>query len=144
MAARLMSVNRSCLPFEVTNPRQLIEEHAQAKGWSLSELSRSIGRNVAYVQQYVRRGTPRYLTEHDRHALAAILGIDHRRLMEPEQRGDNDNDRQDRVEGLARAMWQRLGAVLWDDASEQWQSTYRGLASFAVDWIDKNSGRVTK
>lgn len=125
------------------SPRQLIEQKAAAKRLPLSALSRSIGRNVAYVQQYVRRGTPRHLGESDRHTLAAILGVDHRQLIEPEQRlGENDNDREDRVEGLARAMWQRLGMCLWADASEQWQDTYRGMAAFAVDWLDKCDGQT--
>nr|WP_314471023.1 hypothetical protein [uncultured Sphingomonas sp.] len=124
------------------SPRELVEQKAAAKGLALSELSRSIGRNVAYVQQFVRRGTPRHLADRDRHTLAAILGIDHRQLIEPEQRGENDNDREDRVEGLARAMWQRLGMCLWTEASEQWRDTYRGMASFAVDWIDNHDARV--
>lgn len=124
------------------SPRELIEQRAEAKGWWLSELSRSIGRNVAYIQQYVRRGSPRQLAEQDRHTLAGILGVDHRRLMEPHQRGDNDNGRDDLVDGLACAMWERVGEVSWDDASDQWRDTYQGLASFAVDWLEKNSGRA--
>lgn len=45
---------------------QLVEEHHT----NLAEVSRAIGRNHAYLQQYVRRGTPRFLPEDVRDALA--------------------------------------------------------------------------
>ena len=43
---------------------------------SLSELSRLLGRNVAYLQQFVRRGTPRRLDERDRATLAQFFGVE--------------------------------------------------------------------
>jgi repressor LexA len=36
---------------------ETLEQLAAARGVSLSELSRLIGRNLAYLQQFVRRGT---------------------------------------------------------------------------------------
>ncbi|WP_213980551.1 S24 family peptidase [Sphingomonas sp. dw_22] len=45
------------------------------RGTSFAELSRVIGRNPAYLQQYVRRGSPRELAERDRARLAAYLGV---------------------------------------------------------------------
>ena len=53
-----------------------LERLAAARGVSLSELSRLIGRNLAYLQQFVRRGTPRRLAERDRQMLAQFLGVD--------------------------------------------------------------------
>ena len=38
-------------------------------------LSRLLGRNAAYIQQYVKRGTPRRLAEEDRRTLAAYFGV---------------------------------------------------------------------
>ncbi|SEJ32484.1 Peptidase S24-like [Sphingomonas sp. OV641] len=55
---------------------QTLERLATAQGVSLSELSRLIGRNMAYLQQFVRRGTPRRLAEQDRQTLARFLGVD--------------------------------------------------------------------
>lgn len=55
---------------------EALERLAAARGISLSELSRLIGRNVAYLQQFVRRGTPRRLAEEDRRMLAQFLGVD--------------------------------------------------------------------
>ncbi|MET0307413.1 MAG: S24 family peptidase [Sphingomonas sp.] len=50
------------------------------QGMSFAELSRVIGRNAAYLQQYVRRGSPRELAERDRARLAAYFGVEEERL----------------------------------------------------------------
>jgi phage repressor protein C with HTH and peptisase S24 domain len=50
---------------------RLIEE----RGEDYSGLSRLLGRNPAYVQQYIKRGTPRRLAEEDRRLLACYFGI---------------------------------------------------------------------
>ncbi|MFN3519432.1 MAG: peptidase S24, partial [Sphingomonas sp.] len=55
---------------------QTVERLAAARGISLSELSRLLGRNLAYLQQFVRRGTPRRLAEADRRVLAQFFGVD--------------------------------------------------------------------
>ena len=55
---------------------ETLEGLAGARGVSLSELSRLLGRNVAYLQQFVRRGTPRRLDERDRATLAQFFGVE--------------------------------------------------------------------
>ncbi len=45
-------------------------------GVSLAFLSRAIRRNEAYLQQFVKRGTPRRLEEGDRRWLAAYFNVD--------------------------------------------------------------------
>lgn len=45
-------------------------------GVSYAALSRMLRRNAAYLQQYVRRGTPRVLAEQDRALLAAYFRVD--------------------------------------------------------------------
>lgn len=47
-------------------------------------LSRLLGRNSAYVQQYVKRGTPRRLSEGDRQLLARYFGVAEAVLGGPE------------------------------------------------------------
>ena len=42
---------------------------------SLATLSRLLGRNAAWMQQYLRRGTPRLLPEVDRSTLARFFGV---------------------------------------------------------------------
>lgn len=58
-----------------SDPRAALAASAAANGASLAALSAMIGRNAAYLQQYVKRGTPRSLSDRDRQALAAFLGV---------------------------------------------------------------------
>ena len=53
---------------------------ADKAGTSLAWLSRALGRNDAYLQQFVKRGTPRRLDEEDRRWLAAYFNVDERAL----------------------------------------------------------------
>lgn len=57
------------------DPRAALAAAAAARGESLAALSRMLGRNAAYLQQFVMRGTPRRLDERDRRALARYLAI---------------------------------------------------------------------
>jgi hypothetical protein len=61
----------------------LMAEH----GFGFAELSRVIGRNAAYLQQYVRRGSPRELAERDRALLARFFGVSEARLGGREAEG---------------------------------------------------------
>ncbi len=56
--------------------RDTLGELAKGAGVSLAFLSKRLGRNAAYLQQFVRRGTPRRLDEEDRRWLAAFFGVD--------------------------------------------------------------------
>lgn len=56
--------------------RKLIWEKAKARKGKLKGLSVEIGRNHAYLQQFVKRGIPRALEEADRHRLAQLLDVD--------------------------------------------------------------------
>src|SRR5207253_10672482 len=58
----------------------LIEE----RGEDYAGLSRLIGRNAAYIQQFIKRGTPRRLAEADRRILARYFGVDEALLGAPE------------------------------------------------------------
>lgn len=67
--------------------RAALATAASARGESLSALSRLIGRNAAYLQQYVTRGTPRRLAEADRRKLARYLGLSDAALGGPPVEG---------------------------------------------------------
>lgn len=60
--------------------RANLRRRAAERGYSLAELSRILDRNVAFVQQYIERGSPRILHEDDRLMLAQLLVIDEREL----------------------------------------------------------------
>ena len=55
--------------------RKLILDRAIDKGTNLAELSRRIGRNHAYLQQFINRGVPAELNEKVRPALAKALDV---------------------------------------------------------------------
>lgn len=67
--------------------RAALQALSDAAGVSLAELSRVLGRNPAYLQQYLARGTPRLLAEADRARLARFFGVPEARLGGPEARG---------------------------------------------------------
>ncbi len=60
--------------------RQRLDALITARGEDYASLSRLLGRNPTYVQQFVKRGVPRRLSEEDRHTLAAHFGIAERLL----------------------------------------------------------------
>lgn len=53
---------------------------AQQRGVSLAGLSEMIGRNSSYLQQFIRKGSPRKLEEGDRRTLAQFFGVDESEL----------------------------------------------------------------
>jgi SOS-response transcriptional repressor LexA len=57
-------------------PRKLlVDTLAQRPDLDLKKLSLAIGRNHAYLQQFLMRGSPRELPEAARHALAPLMGV---------------------------------------------------------------------
>lgn len=55
--------------------RERLADLARARGSSLAALSRMIGRNSSYLQQYITKGSPRKLEEDDRRKLAQFFGV---------------------------------------------------------------------
>ena len=66
--------------------RKALDDLIQQRGCNYSSISRLLGRNAAYVQQYIRRGSPRQLDEQDRSVLARFFGVDEKILGAPERR----------------------------------------------------------
>lgn len=58
-----------------TDPRDALVSLAREAGQGLSALSAMLGRNQAYLGQYVRRGSPRLLPERERRLLADHFGV---------------------------------------------------------------------
>jgi phage repressor protein C with HTH and peptisase S24 domain len=57
------------------DPRQVIERLCEERGDDFAGLSRMLGRNPAYIQQFVRRGVPKKLKEAERRKLARYFAI---------------------------------------------------------------------
>jgi phage repressor protein C with HTH and peptisase S24 domain len=60
----------------MTDPRTALEQLIRERGEDYASLSRLLGRNAAYIQQFIRRGTPRKLDEEDRRTLARYFRVE--------------------------------------------------------------------
>ena len=60
--------------------RARLLELSRSRGSSLAGLSALIGRNSSYLQQFIRKGSPRKLEEQDRKVLAEFFGVDESEL----------------------------------------------------------------
>ena len=71
----------------VSDPRSILEGLCAERGDDFASLSRMLGRNPAYIQQFVRRGVPRRLKEEERRKLARYFGISESMLGGPAESG---------------------------------------------------------
>lgn len=60
----------------MTDTRTALDQLIRDRGEDYASLSRLLGRNAAYIQQFIRRGTPRKLDEEDRRTLARYFRVD--------------------------------------------------------------------
>ena len=58
-----------------TDPRIVLERLCAERGEDFAGLSRMLGRNSAYIQQFVRRGVPKRLKEEERRKLARYFSV---------------------------------------------------------------------
>lgn len=68
------------------DPRAALDRLLTERGVDYTRISQVIGRNPAYIQQYIKRGSPRRLAEDDRARIAAYLGVPEAMLGGPVQR----------------------------------------------------------
>ena len=76
----MQSPQNSSKPDLNSDARARLLELAVQKDVGLSKLSALIGRNSSYLQQFVRRGSPKKLEEGDRRLLAEFFGVDESEL----------------------------------------------------------------
>ena len=69
-----MSVNKTRIDPRVARDR-LHDLIRRTPGESCASLSRSLGRNHAYIQQYIQRGQPQFLKQDDIRRIADRLGV---------------------------------------------------------------------
>ncbi len=60
----------------MVDTRKALEGLIRSHGEDYRSISRLLGRNAAYIQQFIHRGIPRKLDEDDRRTLAAYFNID--------------------------------------------------------------------
>ena len=68
------------------DPRDTLERLCAERGEDFAGLSRMLGRNPAYIQQYIRRGVPRRLGEEERRKLADYFSVSEEVLGGPATR----------------------------------------------------------
>src|SRR4051812_21550222 len=59
----------------LSDPRAVLKRLCAERGEDFAGLSRMLGRNPAYIQQFVRRGVPKRLKEEERRKLARYFSI---------------------------------------------------------------------
>lgn len=84
----------------IADPRLRLLELAEGRDVSLSALSRLIERNPSYLQQYVRKGSPRKLEETDRRTLARFFGVAETELGAPEENSSISAAKKPRVDWI--------------------------------------------
>jgi phage repressor protein C with HTH and peptisase S24 domain len=68
----------------LTDPRTVLERLCIERGEDFAGLSRMLGKNPAYIQQFVRRGVPKRLGEDERRKLAQYFSVSEAVLGGPE------------------------------------------------------------
>jgi SOS-response transcriptional repressor LexA len=61
---------------QTTDPRGELDRLIRERREDYAGLSRMLGRNAAYIQQFINRGVPRRLAEDDQRKLAQYFGVD--------------------------------------------------------------------
>ena len=62
--------------------RKKIARLISERGLNYAQVSLAIGKNIAYIQQFIKNGSPRRLGEVERHKLAQILRVDEQELTD--------------------------------------------------------------
>ncbi len=74
-----MAVRNRTLTAEEAEDRErvikMIRDHMEANGFNMLTLSKAIGKNDAYIQQFFEKGVPKTLSEDVRHALSKVLNL---------------------------------------------------------------------
>lgn len=71
------------IPVDAEGARAELARLVTTNPVSFAALSKMLGRNAAYLHQYIKRGTPQHLEQRDRKLLANFFGIDEARLGPP-------------------------------------------------------------
>ena len=102
--------------------RETLDRLIQERGTDYTAMSRLLGRNAAYIQQFIRRGSPRKLDEDDRRKLARFFGVEETLLGGQSAAGVGSGGR----DPLRRVAWLDVaasagpGGEAIDEAPQGW------------------------
>ena len=111
--------------------RAALERLIEERGEDYASLSRLLGRNAAYVQQFIKRGTPRRLAEDDRRTLARYFGVADEMLGGPPA--------EERADALMRVPRRDVGASAGAGAFGA-DERARSYIAFDPKWLRQLSG----
>lgn len=72
---------------DANEPRAVLDRLIVENREDYSNLSKLVGRNAAYIQQFIKRGSPKQLGERERGILARYFGVDEAMLGAPQLQG---------------------------------------------------------
>jgi SOS-response transcriptional repressor LexA len=113
--------------------RVTLERLCNERGETLAGLSRLLGRNDAYMQQYLRKGTPRRLPERERRTLARYFGVPDSLLGGPEADPELDVGALIRVEGDSMSPTLDAGDDILVDLDDTGDRLRDGIYVLRVD-----------
>lgn len=114
--------------------RQTLDRLIAERNERYEALSRLIGRNPAYIQQYIKRGTPRKLDEADRRTLARYFGVEERVLGGPQDLATQVIARKRNAPAVVVVPRLALGASAGAGSLDD-DERASGLFAFGSDWI---------
>lgn len=118
--------------FQMDALREKIRKAVESNRTNYKALSRAIGRNDAYVQQFVKKGSPRELKDRDIRIIAAMIGEDAPKLVQ-----SFDPDEPDTYEEFTPTMGTETGVRgIPEDASAQLDLT-GGLGSGGLSIVSE-------
>ena len=124
--------------------RARLVELAESNRTSLSALSSMLGRNPSYLQQFVRKGSPRRLEEQDRRKLAEFFGVGEVELgADPDLARPRESDDFLAVHRLALDASAGPGAVSAEEISfDSFRFSRRWLREMGLEGADLSAIRV--
>ncbi len=115
--------------------RATLERLCLERGEDFASLSRLVSRNPAYIQQFIRRGTPRRLGEEERRTLARYFGVAESLLGGPDSPQEVSSDALVMISRSAVRASAGPGALPTEENS-------RPYFAFDERWLRKLTGAV--
>ncbi|VWX61201.1 HTH-type transcriptional regulator PrtR [Sphingorhabdus sp. 109] len=114
------------------DPRAHLEHLIRKNGHGFAAISKMLGKNAAYIQQYIRRGVPKKLDEEDRRRLAEFYDVEERLLGAPAQR-ESHRSAPVTPDGLLRIRQLQVGASAGSGALAD--DEYAESMGFGRKWL---------
>ncbi|SIN59671.1 Phage repressor protein C, contains Cro/C1-type HTH and peptisase s24 domains [Parasphingorhabdus marina DSM 22363] len=121
----------------IADPRARLDQLIRSQGDDYASMSRFLGKNPAYVQQFIKRGTPRRLAEDDRRKLAAYYRISETELGGPVPAAQSRVPRDGKA-GLVRIPQLQVAASAGPGALAE-EDRLDGNMGFGPEWLKKLS-----